>query len=204
MRWQAPWSPELRALVRPYRTVAEVLAQREVGPLAAALRRPLLLLAVLAVFVSFTAAGKLVLVHVLWATVSYTFLVTLQGVGLAATVALFARGRLRELPYVVDAGALARAPWLVFLAAFTVWHALFADAGASLFAVFLDVRMMAVIVACMVWSRVIDHALWRALGLSRARALAAVLVHDVAVLGPGIVWYLATGQLVPLLAGAPS
>lgn len=204
-------TPELSALVAPSQTMATALAPEATDALGSrrptwiiAARRPLVLLLMIGVFVSFTATGRLLIGHVAWAMIGWAFLVVMQLFGLTLTVALFRRARLSEWARLVDASYLTRAPWLLWLVGMTLWHTLFADAGASFFSVFLTRFMMIVLVTCALWSRVIDHAFWRALGLGRAAALLAVVVHDVMVLGPGIVWYLATDQLQPLLFGAPT
>lgn len=69
--------------------------------------------------------------------------------------------------------------------------------GGVVLLVFLTPRMGIVLLVCIVWARVLDHAFWWALGLSRAKALLAVLVHDVAVLAPGVAWYVVTDQIQP-------
>lgn len=197
-------SPELRALLLPYSTLAQALAAPEAAPkwwLAS--RRPLLLLVVLGAFVSLTAAYRLTLGHVVWAMLGWAFLPALQVVGLAGTLAIFRRRRLRELPRMIDLSFYGRAPWHGFLVALVLWHVLLLDPRTSFFSLFLGGPVPIAIVLCAIWARVIDHAFWRALGVGRLAAVAAVLVGDVLVLGPGVGWYLVTEQLQPLLAGGP-
>ncbi|MFO0746568.1 MAG: hypothetical protein U1F43_12980 [Myxococcota bacterium] len=198
------WSPELSALVRPYRTLARLAATPDpASPLALCARRPLLLLVVVGAFVSLTTAGRLVLDHLGWSIVGWAFLPALQVASVAATTALVARRRLRELPRLVDLSYLARAPWLVFLVLFTLVHTTLGDPRGTIFSVVFAPPVLAALAACLVWTRVLDHAFWRAgVGLSWWRALVAVVLGDVFVFGPAIVWYLATEQLQPILASS--
>jgi len=201
-----PWSSELEALLRPYRTFARLAAARaSASRLALLARRPLLLLLAIATFVSFSTADRLVLGHVAWSIVGWAFLPFLQIVGLVLTLVVIGRARrLRDLPRLADLHFVSRAPWLVFLVGFTIVHQIAIDPTASFFSVFLNNTVPIVIVIVAVWSRVIEHAFWRAaLDLPRWRAVIAVIVGDLVVIGPGVGWYLATEQLQPLLGGGP-
>ncbi len=197
-------SPEVRATVLPYSTMRQALAMPDAAPSWwLVVRRPLLLLVVLGAFVSLTAAYRLTVGHVGWAMLGWAFLPGLQVAGLAGTLAIFRRRRLRELPRLIDVSFYGRAPWHGFLVGLVLLHVLLLDPRTSFFALFLGGPVPIAIVVCAIWARVIDHAFWRALGLSRLGAVAAVLVGDVLVLGPGVGWYLLTEQLQPLLSGGP-
>ena len=201
------WSPELATLVRPYRTFATLGAGAEppASPLMSLVRRPLLLMVVLAAFVSFTAAGRLVAGHVGWSIVGWAFLPFLQILGLALTLVIVKPPDFswRAFPRLVDLAYLTRAPWLVFLVALTFVLVLWGDPGASFFSIFLGGPVPIAIIVALVWSRVLEHAFWRsALGLGCWRAVLAVIVGDLVVFGPGILWYFATDQLHFLMEGS--
>lgn len=204
-----PWSAEARVLVRPYRTFAaladeavEPASGRVVRPAWLAVRRPLLFLLVGASFVSLSASGRFVVGHLFWAMLSLSFLVALHVASLTATTLIFGR---RPLARSIDLYFVARAPWYVLLLGLGAWLALFVATPVTIFGFFLGGTMPVVLIATMLWSCVLDHAFYRrGLGYGAGRATAAMAVGLVLYLGLGVVWYLATEQLLPLLSAAPT
>lgn len=194
------WSPEVRVLVRPHRTFAALSASPpEVRPATLLLRRPLSFLLIGAAFVSLSSAGRLVLGHLFWSTLSLAFVVLLQVAALALALAITARRRLgaRE----VDLYFVARAPWAFLLVALSVWLTLVRDEPISIFGLFLGGVMPFVLLGVTLWSTFLDYAFFRAaLGLGRARAALATLVVFIGYFGLGSLWYVVTDQLGPLLA----
>lgn len=205
-----PLSPEINALVHPFRTFADEASRARSSPattigkkLSLSLRRPLLFLLVMGAFVSFTAAGRLVLGHVAWALPGYLFVPLLHTCALMMTLALLGRGdRSLSVPATLDVAFIARAPWLVFLIVLSVVYVVALGGQGSLFSFFLSWPMIAALFVFIVWSGVMDVAFWRgAMGFSRMRTTLAVVLGYLFFFAPGVAWYLVTDQLQPLLFG---
>lgn len=194
------WSPEVRVLVRPRRTFAALAASPpDVRPLTLALRRPLSFLLIGAAFVSFSSAGRLVLGHLLWSTLSLAFVVLLHLAVLALAVAITSRRRLGARD--VDLFFVARAPWMFLLVALSVWLVLVRDGPISIFGLFLGGVMPFALLAVTLWSTFLDYVFFRAaLSQARGRAALATLIVFVGYFGLGSLWYVVTDQLGPLLA----
>jgi hypothetical protein len=198
----SPFSPELRVLVRPFGTFAELAHGAErAGAAALVLRRPLLMLLCIGAFVSFTSAGRLVLAHVGWSVVFWSFLPAIHVGILLATLALLGRGGRRplRLARALDLYFVARAPWLLLMIGLVVALLFFVTGRVSLFGLFLRGPFPFVLLGVTLWSGFLDFAFFRAaVGWSRLRALAATVLGYVGFAVPLVVWYYLTGQLVPL------
>jgi hypothetical protein len=196
----SPWSPEVRVLLRPYRTFRELAASApDARPLLLALRRPLFFLLVGAAFVSLSTAGRLVLGHLFWSTLSLGFVVLLHVLVLALTLAVTLRRRLRARD--LDLYFVARAPWTFLLTLLGAWLVLVVEEPLSIFGLFLGGPMPFLLLGVTLWSTCLDHAYFRAaLGLSGVRAALATLLAFVLYFALGLLWYVVTDQLGPLLA----
>ena len=186
-------SDEAQLMVHPFAGYAS-LARRGTGSL---LERCIVVGVVLGGFVSFTAAGRLVLVHFVspW-FFSAHFVVLPCGIA-----ALLARGfaptvRTRDALSLYLAGA---GPWLLFLVLWSALCVFFPDPGATFRALlFRGVPFYALLVT-LGWGVVLTFAFFRTgLALGSRRALLATASFYVALVACVLGWFLFTGQLLPI------
>lgn len=195
-------SDAFRLMGAPFRGYAALAAQ---GDDAHARALPLRLLAVLGavgVFVSLTTSGRVVPAHLVGAALAWSFLPALQA--LAMTVALrgVAAGRSRRAAFSLL--LLGAGPWLGLL---------LAVAGVCVFAPSVSGVMLALLrtgalplglLGALAWAMVLTVAMLRAgMGLSR-RETAVCALRYYALLAAMIAgYYVAVGELLPLLGVFP-
>jgi len=185
-------STPARLMLRPFRGYAE-LAGIEEREGRRALLGALRFLFVLGAFVSITATGRLAPTELLSAMLSFAYapVVHVIAVGLAARV--FAP-RLRPVR-VFALYAEGYGPWFLFFLLI---------AGGSLFAP-SPARLLGaaggwLLVGTVLWSIVLTFACFRSgLALSRGRAAAATALHYFILSGLILGYYVAAGQLLPIL-----
>ncbi len=192
------WSDEAEALVRP-RAVWRRLGEQPPAPSGWTMaRRPLLLLLVLAGFVSFTSAGRLTAVHFVGTFVFWSFVPLTQILAIAAVRALWApRWRLSQA---VDVLMVGQGPWLVLLLTVSA-VCLFAPDVYAAFVWLVTTRVLPVaLVAVVMWSLWLTWAACRhGFQLSAGRATAAAGLYYAVYGGVIVGYYLATGQLQAVL-----
>ncbi len=198
------FADEARLLFSPFRRYRDLAAvgSDEGTAWRTALRRPLTMLLIIGGFVSLTSAGRLVWYHVSFAMTAWSFVPVLQILFVALSMRIFEAkvplGRAIDLFY---AGY---APWLFFMLALAAvcafapqpWHTFerLLDGGV-LFGAF-------VVVGC--WSILLTFAFFEdGLSLGRGRGLGATIAYYTAFAAAIALYYVVTGQLVPLLGGGP-
>ena len=191
------WSSEVRVMVRPFRTYAE-LSEHDDEPV---LVRPLRLLLVLGAFVSFTTAGRLVAAHVAWTFAFWSFVPALQAMAAAVALRLFAPGRpMRPAITLYFAGL---GPWLLLLSLISATCLLAPDVYATMTWLLGVGILPGLFVATFGWGVLLTFAFFRAgLGLSRWRASLATSVFYSAYCGSIVGYYLITNQIQPQFFGA--
>jgi len=192
-----PWSDEVRLLRRPFAAYRD-LAERHEDARAwhVALRGPLLWLTVVAGFVSLTSAGRLVWYHLLFPAVAWSFAPLFQ----ALWVALVSRGAPRALPLGrrLDLYFRGQAPWYLWML-FIAGLCLFTPHARLAFEALTPV-VVVTLLATFVASGLLTYAYFRAaLGFSRWAATARTGAFYLLYGGGGVVYFLATDQLIPLL-----
>jgi len=189
------WSDQARVLARPFRAY-EALAKVEDGmaPSSAIFARLFVLMLTLGAFVSFTAAGRLVPLHVVSPSIAWAYVPLLQLASLALVRLRYAPStKLSRLFALYLAG---HGPWMLLLLA-VAGVCLFApDAPtALLWLLGHGVIPLAVLVA-LVWGIVTTFAFFRsAVGLPRGAAGAATSLFYALYVGSIVAWFLFTGQL---------
>jgi hypothetical protein len=196
------FSDEARVLVRPFATYrALASAPSEDGALVLATRRPAVWLVVLGGFVSLTAAGRVVWFHQLFGMLAWSFVPVLQIAWLM--IALRWASPAHVSPRSIDLFFAGQAPWLLFLLLLAgvcifsphVWPAfqLLLATGA----------LPALLLVAMVWSIVLSLAFFRAaLDLDPIQCWKAMDAYYAGFSGTILLYYVMTGQLVPLIAGS--
>lgn len=187
------FSTPARLMVRPFRAYA-ALARAEEGhgrpTVTGGMAR---LLFVLGAFVSLTATGRLAPVELASAMISFAYVPIVH----AIAVGVATRSVAREIP-VARAYALyaeGYGPWFLLLLVVAA-GSLFAPAPARLLTAVGGWMML----AALLWGGVLTFACFRsALGLSRRRAATATALHYVIVTGLVVGYFLAAGQLLPIV-----
>lgn len=151
----------------------------------------------LGAFVSFTTAGRLVPAHLVGTAVAYSFLPALQALALAA--ALRVGGARRPLRAVFSGHLAGYGPWLLLLAAFDALCAFAPDVLAALSLLLRIGALPVMVLATVLWSGRMQHALLRASG---ARGVATAVYYG-AFVALVVGWYVLNGDLLPLLGVLP-
>jgi hypothetical protein len=191
----SPFSNEARLLVRPFRVYATWARGEDALPRV--LHGLLMWTFVYGAFVSFGAAGRLVPFHLVNTAVFASFIPAIQAMAMFTSLTIAApesRGPRLAWHRVLGLYLAGHGPWLLLFLGI---------AGTFLFAP--DARVLFVMLPVLVpitivWGVVLTFACFRSgVGLSRPRALFATLVFylSAAVIVAG--FYLALGQLGPLL-----
>lgn len=182
-----------RLMVRPFRVYAELAVAREGagGPTAAVGAARFLF--VFGAFVSLTATGRLAPSELLSGIISFAYVPIVHAVALGVATRSVARevrlGRAFAL-YAEGYG-----PWFLMML-LVAGSSLFAPAPAGLLAATAPLLGL----AAMSWSGVLTFACFRSgLGLSRRRAATATALHYVIIIGLYVGYFLAAGQLLPIL-----
>lgn len=191
-------SLELRAMIRPFVT-HRALAHAQPPPgWGTLLRRPLLCLLMLGAFVSFTAAGRLVAVHLLSTLVFWAFAPAAQGLAAVVATRALAPRRLRP-SQAVDLVLAGNGPWYLLLL-FVSGVVLFApDVLAAAEALVRSRALVALFAGVAAWGALLTWACFRhGLALPRWRAAAATALYYACFFGVLVSWLLAAVQLQPL------
>lgn len=188
-------------MVRPFRTYRELALDRPPPTAWVLIHRPLWWLLFIASFVSLTAAGRLVLPHIVSAMIAWAFVPLFQIAWVGIVARRFAPRH--ALPSAVDLFYVGQGPWLLFLFFLAAVCLFVPDVwGAFQWLLGSGVLFIAGAVTAL-WSIVLTHAFFRSgLGVSRPRAFAATGAYYTAFASTIVLYYLATGQLLPLVFGA--
>ena len=187
------WSDQARVLVRPFATYAALGADDE--PTAPAIfSRSFVLLLALGAFVSFTAAGRLVPLHVVSPSLAWAYIPLLQLASLAIVRRVFAReerlGRMFALHLAGHGG------WMLLLLSIAAACVLSPDAPATLLWSLRHGVLPLAVLATFGWGIVITFALFRSgLGWPQKTARAATALFYASYAGTIASWFLVTGQL---------
>jgi hypothetical protein len=195
-------SEEARALVRPLATYRQ-LATAEVDDKKALAQKVAFFLVFIGAFVSLTASGRVVAMHVAGTMLFWCFAPLVQMAVVSVVLRLFAPKAPR-----------ARSLWLYFAGHGPWMFLLLALAAVCLFAPNVyDVMMWLVstlvlplaLIVTIVWSIVLTVAFFRAgVGMSRARAAGATVTYYLLYIAAIASWYFATNQIQPQLFGVPA
>lgn len=182
-----------RLMVSPFRGYAELASAADGEGRPSALVGGLRFLFVLGAFVSITATGRLAPAELVSAMLSFAYapVVHLVAVALAARVVAPEVKSVRAFALYAEGYG----PWFVCL---------MLVAGGSLFAPSPARVLSAVggwmILGTVAWSMVLTFACFRSgLALSRRRSLAATALHYVILMGLILGYYVAAGQLLPII-----
>ncbi len=195
LRWA---STEVRVLLRPRATFAELAASKEEGPRTLA-RRIALQLLVLACAVSMTTAGRLVPSHLVLGLVAWSFVPAIQLV--AASLGIHVAHRGLDLRRVLSIYAAGNGPFLVLLSVVPAAMVLVPGSAFS-FWIELGALPAAIGVALLlgVWLTYLFHRV--ALGVSPGRAALATTVDLVSKVLLSLAWFAGMDNLVPQFLGA--
>ena len=186
-------STPARLMVRPFRGYEELAGAAKGDGQPRALVGGLRFLFVLGAFVSVTATGRLSPTELLSAMLSFAYapVVHAIAVGLAARV-VAPQVRLARVFALYAEGY---GPWCFFLM-LVAGGALFAPSPARL----LGAVGVWMLLGTVLWSMVLTFACFRSgLGLSRQRAAVATSLHYVILTALILGYYVAAGQLLPIL-----
>jgi hypothetical protein len=196
------WSDEALLMVRPFARYRVLAAEDEdKAALWIAIRRPLLWLLVIGAFVSFTTAGRWVLLHVLFASAMWAF-VPLYQIAWLLPITRMAGSKLGASK-TIDLFFAGQGPWLCFALALAavclfapdVWPAFRWLLGSGVLFIAFGLTL--------VWSALITVAFFKsALALRTRLAILATFAFYVGFDGTIAAWYFATGQLVALIGGS--
>jgi len=185
------FSSVMRVMVRPFRGYAELAAAegQDAPSIVTGVAR---LLFVIGAFVSITATGRLAPAELFGGALSFSYAPVVQVLALAAALRVFAPtvrlGRAFAL-YLEGHG-----PWLL-LFCIVSGACLFAPSPARLLPLF-----MPAVLVVLAWGYVLTFACLRSgLGLTRARALGATALFVLLVDGLVLTYFLAAGQLRPII-----
>lgn len=196
-----PWSDDTRVMLRPFRTYAELAALPDEHPGRTAATRALLFLFVVAAFVSFTAAGRLVAFHVASSMVAWSFLPAIQGALFALAVRLLGPRDGLSVPRALGLYFTGHGPWMLFFMAL-VGMCLFAPSVYETFSWLLQHGVIpGLMLVVIVWSGVLTFACFRAgVGMPKGRAAAATALFYACFTSAILGWYLALNQIQPQIA----
>lgn len=180
---------------RPFRTYGE-LARAPDEALPRAIPGALRLLLVIGAVISITTTGRLAPIEMMVAMVSFAYVPAAQlfAVFVALRVTRIRVARERAFGLFL-AG---RGPWMALLLAIAAIGLVASSPAATLFAV-----LPALVLATFGWAVALTYAFFRAgLATSRRRAILATATYSVVLIAEILGYYLAMGQLAPLLRGA--
>jgi hypothetical protein len=186
-------STPARLMVKPFRVDEEMASAHEGDGRPRALVGALRFLFVLGAFVSVTATGRLAPTELLSSMLSFAYLPLVHAiaVGLAARILAPQIRAVRVFALYAEGYG----PWFFFLM-LVAGGAMFAPSPARL----LGAIGPWLLLATVLWSMVLTFACFRSgLGLSRQRAAAATAMHYVIITGLILGYYVAAGQLLPIL-----
>lgn len=191
-------STEVRVLLRPRTTFAELARSPDEGPRLLAARVGLQLL-VLAVVVSLTTAGRLVPSHLVSAFLAWSFVPAIQLV--AASLGIHVARRGLDLRRVLSIYAAGNGPWLLV---FTIVPAAMVLAPETAVSFWIERGLVPIVVGgallAGVWLTYVFHR--AALGVGALRALAATAVDLAVKVLLSLAWFQVMDNLVPQFLGA--
>jgi len=187
------FSSPTRLMVRPFRVYAE-LARAEEGE-----GRPTVLagmarfLFVFGAFVSLTATGRLAPNELVSGMISFAYVPIVHGIALGVAIRSVAREIRLARAFALYAEGYG--PWFLLML-LVAGGSLFAPAPAGLLSKVGGWMML----ATTGWSGVLTFACFRSgLGLSRRRAATATALHYIIIIGLVLGYFLAAGQLLPIV-----
>ena len=187
-------------MVRPFRAYQELAA----GPDAArgALTRPLLELFVIAAFVSFTTAGRLVAAQLFDTMVFWIFVPLLQAGSVLVAARAVGVAPSRRVLALYFAGIGPFSLWVLAVSAMC----LFAPDVAATFTALLSTGVLPLsLFATMVWGGYVTWAFFAAgLGLPRRRAALGTVAFYLVAYGGIVACFLLTNAIQPQLFGVPA
>lgn len=188
---------QVRILVRPFATYRAAAVAPEQGAWVFA-RGPLLVSLVVACFVSWTTAGRLAGYHLIFAPISWSWILLWQIGWLYAVTRVFRTDR--AFSRVVDLYYLGHSPWIVLLLAVSAICLFVPEPSAVLLFLLTNGIVFPLVLSFMIWGMLLTFALFRAgLELSRWRSAGAFALFYVGSIGSTLLYYYATGQLAPIL-----
>jgi hypothetical protein len=179
-------------MARPFRGYAELAA--EDGEARPAVTRGMFrFLFVFGAFVALTATGRLAPMELGSAMISFAYVPVVHAA--AAALALRVVAPPMPLSRALALYTESYGPWFLFVLLI---------AGGTIFAPepvrLLSVAFAGLALGGIAWSGLLTYACFRSgLGLSRLRAAAALAIHHVIILGLYLLYFLAAGQLLPIL-----
>ena len=189
-------------MLRPFRGYAAVARRPASRAGWLWVRGPLKWLLVVAAFVSFTTAGRLLWYHLLLSPTAWAFGPALQIGWLLAAHGLVARGHERRpvsRAELVDWFFLGQGPWLALLLGLSGLCLLSPDILPAARWLVTNRLGLGLVLGVLVWSLVLTLAFFRAaLGLGRGRSALATAIYYLGYAGTLAAYYQVTGQLAPL------
>lgn len=187
------FSVPARLMMRPFRGYADLALAEEGHGRPTVVGGMARFLFVFGAFVSLTATGRLAPVELVSAMISFGYVPVIHGIALAVAIRSVAREVRVARAFALYAEGYG--PWFLLMLV-VAGGSLFAPAPAALLARtggFL-------ILGALCWSGVLTFACFRTgLGLSRRRAATATALHYVTVAGLVLAYFLAAGQLLPIV-----
>ena len=198
------FSEVARATVRPMRTYAALGARGpQNGDARAALYGALFTLFVVSAFVSWTAAGRLVVSHLVWTVVFWSFLPLVQLGALAFALRIVARDR--SLAFAARLYFAGHGPWIAFMLAVSGVCLFTRDVYAVMMRLLTLGILPGALLLSFVWGGVLTWATFRrGLALARGPATAATALYYFAFVSAIVGYYYATDQIRPQFFGVPS
>jgi hypothetical protein len=194
-------SEELRVLLRPFATYRVLADELGLTP-AAWWRRPLLTLVVLGAAISVTTAGRFVLAHVVLVGAAWAFVPAAQLVALSVVRARF--GRHRPLGPTIHVFFAGQGGWLALLVLVVVLVSLAPGLADTLTSKHWILLLAGGALVALVHGFVVTFAFVREVwGVARRPAVLATLGYYLLLATIFLGYFLAMGQLTPLLAGTP-
>ena len=188
------WSDDVRVILRPGRTYAELAGHPGRGSF---LLRPVSFALLIGLAIAISSSGRPTLWLVLGSAVAWSFVPALHAVSVALVTLTLARGRLRP-GRSVDLYFMGLLPWSMWL----LGIAALASSTPPAREAAVWSTMLFTAPAPFIWGRIVTFAFFRrALGLSRRRSLAAVALNLAIVWGAVLAFFLLSGQLWPRIVG---
>lgn len=187
------FSNPARLMVRPFRVYAELAVAEEGAGRPTVAVGAARFLFVFGAFVSLTATGRLAPNELLSGMISFAYVPIVHGIAVGIATRSFARDVRLARAFALYAEGYG--PWFLLLL-LIAGGSLFAPSPAGL----LTATAGWMALAAMSWSGVLTFACFRSgLGLSRGRAAAATALHYVIIIGLFLGYFLAAGQLLPIV-----
>jgi len=179
-------------MAHPFRGYAELAAENR--PARPAVTRGMLrFLFVFGAFVAITATGRLAPMELGSAMISFAYVPVVHAAAAGLAVRIVARDV--PLPRMLALYTESYGPWFFFVLLVAGGTIFGPEPGGLLSTVLAGVALGGI-----AWSGMLTYACFRSgLGLSRVRAAAALATHHLLILALYILYFLAAGQLLPIL-----